>query len=302
MSWLITSTVRARSPLVFGALVFTAPFAFFYLIRRAFGWRAALWSAPVVWTAWDWLYQQSEGSFGWLTMSVTQSNLYWLVQYVDTTGVWGVTFWLVLFNVLVVMAVEDWLAERSRTVETKRAGRFLARRLALVAADARVPLAYSLRVRQGSAAAKDEGRELSSCWCSRTLTLGEDGVRAAGRATEDHRLDEQGARRCADETRPHIWPETAVPYVLSKTRARAGSLSRRRALADAAADRAGDARAKDEGAVTPNAADAPRGRELFNSAALLSPAPEMPVAGSTSKLRPSTTNACWCRSSSACRS
>ena len=107
MHWLVTSTVTGTLLLFFvGAAVFTVPFAGFYFIRRAFGWRAALWSAPVVWTAWDWLYYQSEGSFGWLAMGVTQSNLIWLVQYADVTGVWGITFWLVLFNVLVVMAVE----------------------------------------------------------------------------------------------------------------------------------------------------------------------------------------------------
>src|SRR4051812_42666222 len=114
MHWLITSTVLGTLLLFFvGAAVFTVPFAVFYFLRRSFGWRAALWTAPLVWTAWDWLYQQSEGSFGWLAMGVTQSNLYWLVQYVDTTGVWGITFWLVLFNVLVVMSIEDWGKEFS---------------------------------------------------------------------------------------------------------------------------------------------------------------------------------------------
>ena len=65
MSWLITSTVLGTILLFFvGALVFTVPFVGFYFVRKALGWRAALWSAPVVWTAWDWLYHTSEGSFG----------------------------------------------------------------------------------------------------------------------------------------------------------------------------------------------------------------------------------------------
>jgi apolipoprotein N-acyltransferase len=113
MSWLITSTTLGTIFLFFvSAFIHTVPFVAFFLVRQTLGWRVTLWSAPVVWTAWEWLYHQSEGSIGWMSMGPSQSNLYLLVQYVDITGVWGVTFWLVLFNVLVVMAVEDWQAAR----------------------------------------------------------------------------------------------------------------------------------------------------------------------------------------------
>jgi apolipoprotein N-acyltransferase len=108
MSWLLASHVLGTILVgLLGAAVFTVPFAAFFFVRRSFGWRVALWSAPVVWTAWDWLYQQSEGSFGWIGIGFSQANLYWLVQYVDITGVWGITFWVLLFNVLVIRAIED---------------------------------------------------------------------------------------------------------------------------------------------------------------------------------------------------
>src|SRR5437016_3612513 len=62
MSWLITSTTLGTLLGFFvAATVFTAPLAGFYLVRRSLGWRAALWSAPVVWTAWEGLDHQSEG-------------------------------------------------------------------------------------------------------------------------------------------------------------------------------------------------------------------------------------------------
>jgi len=78
--WLLVSHAWGTVLLFFvSAAVFTVPFIGFYCIRHALGWRWALWSAPVVWTAWDWLYHQSEGSFGWVAVGVSQSNLYWLV-------------------------------------------------------------------------------------------------------------------------------------------------------------------------------------------------------------------------------
>jgi apolipoprotein N-acyltransferase len=108
MLWLLASHVLGTVLVgLIGAAVFAFPFMIFYFIRRNIGWRWALWSAPAVWTASEWLYQQSEGSFGWIGIGLSQSNLYWLVQYVDITGVWGITFWVTLFNVLVVMAVEN---------------------------------------------------------------------------------------------------------------------------------------------------------------------------------------------------
>jgi|GEM_PF-153521 len=109
MSWLIASSLLGVILLFFvGAIVFTVPFIPFYFLWKATSWRLALYSSPIIWTAWEWLYQQTEGSWAWLAMGVTQSNFYWMVQYADITGVWGITFWLVLFNVLVVMAIEDY--------------------------------------------------------------------------------------------------------------------------------------------------------------------------------------------------
>src|SRR5260370_12574609 len=92
MSWLIVSSTLGAVLLFFVcAAVFTVPFAGFYFIRQALGWRVALLSAPVLWTAWDWLYHQSEGSFGWIGLWGTQSNLSWLGSCADITGVSGAT-------------------------------------------------------------------------------------------------------------------------------------------------------------------------------------------------------------------
>jgi len=200
------------------AVVLTVPFISFYLIRNALGWRVALLSAPVVWTAWDWLYHQSEGSFGWLAMGITQSNLYWLVQYVDITGVWGITFWIVLFNVLVVMAIEECGVQSAapviRTPHSALRNR-LVRRLALVAAAMLLPpLLYSafVFIREARAAADDRAISVLMVqpnvdpwqkFDQNTVTL------AKATALTDSALGTQKPDLI-------IWPETAVPYVLAQ--------------------------------------------------------------------------------------
>jgi apolipoprotein N-acyltransferase len=302
MHWLITSTVLGTVLLFFfGAAVFTVPFAVFYFLRRSFGWRTALWTAPLVWTAWDWLYQQSEGSFGWLAMGVTQSNLYWLVQYVDTTGVWGITFWLVLFNVLVVMSIErsfqfsvfSFQFSATRNLPESENQRFLktenrklktvlktalALRLGIVSGlMLAVPLAYSAYVFiKDARAAKDGGREISVLLVQPNVNPWEKLAEGSNSATLRKTIGVTNRSLAGSATKPDliVWPETAVPYILSEEKEAREAVYRAvtrwqtpllTGLLDASA--AGDSVAVARGGGQP-------ARDLFNSAALLSPGPE----------------------------
>jgi apolipoprotein N-acyltransferase len=215
-SWLLVSHAWGTMILFsFTAAVSAVPFVCFYFIRRTLGWRTALWSAPVVWTAWDWLYHLSEGSFGWLTMGLTQSNLHWLVQYVDITGVWGITFWLVLFNVLVVMAVEEYRIPDSGFRIEKRAA--FARRLALVAAAMILPTVVYAAVafsRETRLAANQ--RSISALMVQPNVDPWQKSDQSAVTLARAAALtDDALAGRKPDLI---VWPETAVPYVMSRDR------------------------------------------------------------------------------------
>lgn len=268
MSWLMASTVKGALLLFFvGGVVFTVPFVGFYFVRRTFGWRAALWTAPVIWTAWDWLYHRSDGSFGWLTMGVSQSNLNWLVQYVDITGVWGITFWLVLFNVLIVMAVENWQAARARGGQTQVTGAFLARRLALISGlMLAVPLSYSAYVFTRAALAP-QGKELSVLLVQPNANPWERLAATSRPVVLRKTIGMTNRALAASESKPDliIWPETAVPYVLAEDKDAREIVYRSITLWE-----------------TPlltgllDARTEPDRREVFNGAALLSPAPEEP--------------------------
>jgi apolipoprotein N-acyltransferase len=219
MHWLAASTVKGTLlVVVLGVVVFAVPFAGFFFVRRVFGLRTALWSAPIVWTSWEWLYQQSEGSFGWLGLGVTQSNLYWLVQYVDITGVWGITFWLVLFNVLLVMAIEDWQARRIRSAGSEL--RFLACRLRLACgAMLFIPLAYSAYILiKAEVVQHSKAKDISVLLVQPNVNPWEKLAAGSQRDVLTKTIALTNTALTKSETKPDliIWPETAVPLVLSQ--------------------------------------------------------------------------------------
>jgi apolipoprotein N-acyltransferase len=216
MHWLAAATIKGTLFLILlGSAVFTVPFIAFFFVRRVLGMRTALWSAPFIWTSWDWLYQQSEGSFGWLAMGVTQANLYWLVQYVDITGLWGITFWLVLFNVLFFMGLDDWLANRAG--KTGGEIRFLARRLVFTCGlTLIVPLVYSAYV-FSQAVSSAEGRNISVLLVQPNVNPWEKLAAGSQQAVLRKTIALTNSALTRSGTTPDliIWPETAVPMVLS---------------------------------------------------------------------------------------
>jgi apolipoprotein N-acyltransferase len=267
MSWLALSTMLGALLLfLLFPVILSVPFIIFFFVRSTLGWRAALLSLPVVWTAWDWIYHGTEGSIGWVPIGVTQSNLYWLVQYVDITGVWGITFWLLLLNVLIVVAIEDWRAIVARSGELKAARVFLGRRLAcVIGLMLLVPLAYSAYVFACDAlAVRRVGEEVD-------VMLVQPNVNPWDKVTADARaavlrktIALTNRALAASETKPDlvIYPESAVPYVLSE------STDGREAVYRAITRwqtplLTGLLDVNDEGTG--------RGREVFNAAALFSP-------------------------------
>ncbi|TLU83952.1 MAG: apolipoprotein N-acyltransferase [Chlorobium sp.] len=98
------------------ACFLTVPFLAFYAIKKMAGYRFALFSLPFLWVAWEWAYMQQDLSLGWLTFGNSQANLNYMIQYADLTGVWGISFWLLWFNICVVMALEGNKKERLRYI------------------------------------------------------------------------------------------------------------------------------------------------------------------------------------------
>jgi apolipoprotein N-acyltransferase len=66
--------------------------------------RAGLYTAPVLWTAVEFAYAHGELSFSWHSLATTQTDYLPLLQVASVTGMFGVSFAVVLVNVLFYLA------------------------------------------------------------------------------------------------------------------------------------------------------------------------------------------------------
>ena len=181
------------------ALFMTVPFFAFYAVKKMAGYRFALFSLPFLWVAWEWLYMQQELSFGWLTLGNSQTNLNFMIQYADLTGVWGISFWLVWCNVLAVLVLTGSRKEKLRSA--------IGMELLVLA-----PLIYSLVLfsREGALLTTKNQLRVTLVqpnidphrkWARRNSTdIMEPYYRLTGNAVRDNRPDLV------------IWPETAIPF------------------------------------------------------------------------------------------
>ena len=101
--WVSLATlVGGLLTIVAQAFFSSVPLLLFFILKKYRGYGFALFSLPFLWVAWEWLYIRQDLSFGWLVLGNSQAQLTPMIQYADITGVWGVSFWLMCFNVIVV--------------------------------------------------------------------------------------------------------------------------------------------------------------------------------------------------------
>jgi apolipoprotein N-acyltransferase len=202
--WVSLATFAGGVLTVFAQSLFsTVPLLLFFFFRQRAGYRFALLLLPFLWTAWEWIYMQQELSFGWLTLGNSQANLLWMVQYADHFGVWGISLWVLIFNVSVVLLV------RGRESLTVRAGIVTLLMVMIIA-----PLLYARQVFLEESAEKsslsvrialiqpdiDPHRKWNGMSAEQTLS----------------RLYTLTGQAMTDNRRPElvIWPETAIPFYI----------------------------------------------------------------------------------------
>jgi apolipoprotein N-acyltransferase len=69
-------------------------------IRRNYGLTAGLVALPFVWVTFEWLHAYGEFSFPWLTLGNSQTYQLGKIQFAEYTGVYGISLWILIINVL----------------------------------------------------------------------------------------------------------------------------------------------------------------------------------------------------------
>ena len=87
--------VLVWEPLFYAIIVLS-----YVAVRRNFGLLAGLLALPFIWITWEWLYALGEFAFPWLTLGNTQTYQLGKIQFAEITGVYGISLWLVLINIL----------------------------------------------------------------------------------------------------------------------------------------------------------------------------------------------------------
>jgi apolipoprotein N-acyltransferase len=201
--WVCLATLIGGILTIFVQSLFsTVPFALFYLIRRRAGRRFALFTLPVVWTAWEWAYMQQDLSLGWLTLGNSQANLLWMVQYADITGVWGVSFWVVSFNVLALALFKPWTGVR-------RVGLILAAMALMTAA----PLGYAWHI-FGSAPRHEGVRSVRVALVQPDIDPHEKWSGIGPDETMARLFRLTGRSLVVGRADLVLWPETAIPFYI----------------------------------------------------------------------------------------
>lgn len=82
------------------ALSYSLVFLAFYFLHHHLGWQRALFLLPFLWTGWEWLLTLQDYHTPVAFLGYSQVDYAYLLQYCELTGVWGVSFWVVLINVI----------------------------------------------------------------------------------------------------------------------------------------------------------------------------------------------------------
>ncbi len=201
--WVCLATLAGGLLTLFAQSLFsTVPLLLFHLLKRRAGFRFALASLPFLWTGWEWAYLQQDLSLGWLTLGNSQANLLWMVQYADITGVWGVSFWVVAFNVLTLMLIR----ERARFLPVPA----VAAAMALMVA---APLGYAWRAFDGQT--RHEGaRSARVAMVQPDIDPHEKWGGLGADATMERLFRLTGRSLAADRADLVVWPETAIPFYI----------------------------------------------------------------------------------------
>ncbi len=190
-------------------LFYFLPLGAYVVIRRHLGEPVALTALPFAWVGYEYTHSLTEWSFPWLTLGNSQSYDIGRIQFIEWTGVFGVSFWVLVLNVLVYLIVRALLERRSLRSRPVILPSLLLVVLALI------PSLHGWIVLQGEEQESSRERDSIAVGIIQTNIDPWDKWRANGYATVD--LYMRMTRALVESTascKPDLvlWPETAFPF------------------------------------------------------------------------------------------
>ncbi len=192
------------------------PVTAYLFVRRKFGDRAALTALPFLWVAYEYSHSLTEWSFPWLTLGNSQTYDLVRIQFISATGVYGLSVWILLMNVLGFLLYSHI---------ARADGFFRSRRViglvGLLVTVYLLPLVPGLLVLSGADAARE--REPETAGPSITVGIVQSNVDPWNKWSvsgfDALRLYVGMTRSLVHVASPRkpdliLWPETAVPYLI----------------------------------------------------------------------------------------
>lgn len=88
-------------------LFFTIPASLYYFIRKRITALYSIVSFPFIWVTFEWLYALGEFAFPWLSIGNTQTYNLDKIQFIEYTGVYGLSLWVLFINILVFIFMKS---------------------------------------------------------------------------------------------------------------------------------------------------------------------------------------------------
>ena len=110
---------------------FMIPFAIYMYFKRKMGDNVALWFFPFIWIFYEWIHSLGDLAYPWLSIGYTQANSLIWAQFADIAGVWGLSFVIVVLNVLFYKIVLQIRESRAAGTKVKIDPRLIAAHLVI---------------------------------------------------------------------------------------------------------------------------------------------------------------------------
>jgi len=79
------------------------PILVWFFIRRNLGFNFAIITFPFLWVGFEYFHSSTEIGFPWLLLGNTQTYDLSIIQFASITGVYGISFWILILNVLIFL-------------------------------------------------------------------------------------------------------------------------------------------------------------------------------------------------------